>query len=151
MHGSSGVQSLSFSVDGALLFTTGKERDFFVWNIAGRPFEKAIASELAENPQLEAVDTVEDNFDNSVPFFSELLAAEIAKQEAGDIEKIKHRTRGRLAEISEKLQAMLEANAKAPELEQLDRDEFVLDVEKKERFEKDGKEAADQMRENARL
>lgn len=45
---------------------------------------------------------------------------------------------------------MLNANEAAPELEKLDRDEFVLDLLEKEEMESQGQEKAEAMREEAR-
>ena len=150
VHGSSGVQCLSFSADSSLLFSTGYERDFFVWSIAGKPIDRPILSTQAEDPQLETLESVEDFSDEKVLFIKSILAEAKAKSEARDVERVKSKLKGRMQEIQDKLYAMLKANEKAPELEKLERDEFVLDLEAKKKIEEKGKIAARELKEDAK-
>jgi FOG: WD40 repeat len=149
VHGSSGVQSLSFSADSNLLFSTGHERDFFAWNNLGKLFEKPVLSS-AEDPSLETIENVEDFPDDKVNFITNILSEAKAKTEIRDIERVKSKQKARLQEIKDKLAALLKANDKAPDLEKLDRDEFVLDLEAKKKIEEKGRLAAEALKREAK-
>ena len=149
VHGSSGVQSLSFSADSNLLFSTGHERDFFAWNNSGKLFEKPVLSS-AEDPSLETIENVEDFPDDKVNFITNILSEAKAKTEIRDIERVKSKQKARLQEIKDKLAALLKANDKAPDLEKLDRDEFVLDLEAKKKIEEKGRLAAEALKREAK-
>jgi WD40 repeat protein len=150
IHGSSGVQNLSFSADSSLLFSTGHERDFFSWSMVGKLIDRPILSSQAEDSALEALEVVEDLSDNDVKLVRDILAESKAKSEAKDVERVKSKQRARAQEIQDKLYAMLKANEKAPDLEKLDRDEFILDLKAKKKIEDLGKERAKQLKEEAK-
>jgi WD40 repeat protein len=150
IHGSSGVQSLNFSADSSLLFSTGHERDFFCWNLVGKLIDRPTLSSQAEDPSLESLETVQDLSDTSVVLAKNIIAEAKAKSEAKEIERVKSKLKTRMQEIQDKLFAMLKANEKAPELEKLDRDEFVLDLQAKKKIEEKGREAATALKEEAK-
>ena len=150
VHGSSGVQSLAFSADTSLLFSTGHERDFFAWSLVGKPIDRPILSSQAEDPAIEALEGIEDQSDDKVVFIKQIFAEAKAKAEAKDVERVKSKLRARAQEIQDKLYAMLKANEKAPDLEKLDRDEFILDLQAKKMIEDLGKEKAKALKEEAK-
>jgi WD40 repeat protein len=149
VHGSSGVQCIEFSADSTLMYSTGKERDFFAWSLTGRVLERAVQSSAPEDSQLEALDSQEDLADEEAPAFKKVLAEMIAKQEAREVERNKSKFIERVRQINEKLMQLIAANEKAPELEKLDRDEFVLDLKAKQELEAEGLKAADELRRKA--
>lgn len=150
VHGSSGVQSLAFSADSSLLFSTGHERDFFAWSLTGKPIERPILSSQAEDPSLEALESVEDLADETVQYIKAILAETKAKSEAKEVERVKSKMKNRVQEIQDKLFSMLKVNEKAPDLEKLDRDEFILDLKAKVQIEEMGKTDAKALKEEAK-
>lgn len=150
VHGSSGVQSLTFSADSSLLFSTGHERDFFSWHLNGKALDRPIQSSQAEDPALEAIESIPDISDLKILLARTILMESKAKSEAREVERVKSKLKSRMQEIQDKLIAMLKANEKAPDLEKLDRDEFVLDLANKMKIENQGKEAAKKLKDEAK-
>lgn len=109
-----------------------------------------MASSITEDPQLDALDNVDDLGDNEIMFFSAILLEAKTKAEAKEVERQKAKTKAKLQEIQDRLYALLSANEKAPELEQLDRDEFVLDLNAKSKIEDEGKKGAEGLKEQAK-
>lgn len=150
VHGSSGVQSLAFSADSSLLFSTGHERDFFAWSLSGKLIDRPIISSQAEDPSLESLESIEDFPDSNVQFIKNILAEAKAKSEAKEVERVKSKMKNRVQEIQDKLFSMLKVNEKAPDLEKLDRDEFILDLKAKSKIEDMGKDNARALKEEAK-
>ena len=146
----SSVEWLRFSNDSGLLLSAGKERDFFCWNLGEKPLEKPLTLELEEDPSLASFQETEDSQDNQLTLASELLRRNLEKEEAKQVAEVKQNLKDKLVGIQEKLKTMLDMNEKVPELEKLDRDEFVLDLAKKQEIEQQGQLAADALREKAK-
>lgn len=140
VHSGTGVQQLSFSLDGSLLFSTGQDGDFFAWNATGRVSERPSVASVSEDPALEALETIEET--EEVPCYTSILAEKFAALEAPEIEKTKERAKEKVVVTQKKLTEMLLFNEQVPELEKLDRDEFVIDVEERKNIEKIGEMAA---------
>jgi WD40 repeat protein len=146
VHSGTGVQHLSFSLDGSLLFSTGQDGDFFVWNTTGRVFERPALASVTEDPSLEALETIEEA---ETACYTEFLAEKIAAEEAPEIMKAKEQAKQKVEASQKRLQEMLKFNETVPELERLERDEFVIDIEERKRIERLGQKLAIEVQQEA--
>ena len=145
-HGPGSVKHLAFSADSALLFSTGTMGNMFCWSTSGRTMDRPVPSSVQEDSTLAQFDVSEDIEDSGVPLFTALLTADIVLSERDEVRQKQETIRSSLASIQQRLNRMLDFNESAPDLEKLDRDEFVVDVKLKEDIEAAGHKAASELR-----
>jgi len=76
-------------------------------------------------------------FEN-IKFFHDILEDDFQKEQQGAKEQFRQTLVTELTQIKDNLMTLLAENEQATEIEQLERDEFVIDIERRDRIEKEG-------------
>ncbi|CAD8159373.1 unnamed protein product [Paramecium pentaurelia] len=141
---SGGVSTIFVSQKYKMIYSGGFEGDLFWWTgekIRG----DSDAAQLMKN-NYNAPMEIQDMPDQEVRYYQQVLEIEFLEQQAPIREQQKRQTKDLLKQIQSKLNALLQENAEADELERLSRDEFVIDLYARDAILEDGKKQQQALR-----
>jgi WD40 repeat protein len=135
-----GVRALCFSKDRTTLYTAGGDGTFLVWPVGAKPNPNQAMepADFFSSPDLSNIAQVDNEPDESVKYFKELLEEQFYDSEVPRKNEFKAYLAKELKNVQTRLYELLEDNKKAQDIEQLERDEFVIDTKKREELEKKG-------------
>ena len=143
-----GVKSLWFSKKRTVLYSAGGDGSFLCWSVgqAPNPLQPIEPADFFSSPDLSNIPQVENTSDASVKYYKDLLEEQFLDSEAPRRDEFRAYLTKELKSLQNKLYELLEDNKKAQEIEQLRRDEFVIDLKKKDVLENQGEKERDQIR-----
>jgi len=86
---------------------------------------------------------------DQVKRYGDILMEELLVQQEKAKAEFKKELSGTLGQIKEKLMALLAENEQVTDIERLERDEFIIDVARKEKVENEGEKECDEIRKEA--
>jgi hypothetical protein len=147
-----GVTALCFSRVRTTLYTAGGDGTFLVWPVGAKPNpNQAIEpADFFSSPDLSNIPQIDNCEDEEVKFYKDLLEEQFLESEVSRKEEFKAYLSKELKSLQSKLYDLLEDNKRAQEIEQLEREEFVIDVEKMKSMESNGESEREQIRKEAK-
>ena len=147
-----GVKSLCFSKQRTTLYTAGGDGTFLVWPVGAKPNPNQAVepADFFSSPDLSNIPQIDNSDDESVKYYKELLEEQFFDSEIPKKEEFKAYLSKELKSLQAKLYELLEDNKKAQDIEQLERDEFVIDTNKKQHIEQEGEKERDKIRKEAK-
>jgi len=146
-----GVTALCFSRVRTTLYSAGGDGTFLVWPVGSNPNpNQAIEpADFFSSPDLSNIPQVENTDDESVAFYKDLLEEQFLESEVTRKEEFKSYLSKELKNLQNKLYSLLEDNKKAQDIEQLEREEFVIDLDRKTKLEFTGDAERESIRKEA--
>ena len=147
-----GVRALCFSKSRSTLYTAGGDGTFLIWFVGQKanPSQAIEPADFFSSPDLSNIAQIDNEPDEAVKYYKELLEEQFLQSEIPRKDGFKDLIKNELSKIQEKLYDLLEDNKKAQEIEQLEREEFVIDVKKKNELEEAGEAERDKIRKEAK-
>lgn len=147
-----GVRALCFSRKRTTLYTAGGDGAFLVWPVGAKPNpSQAIEpADFFSSPDLSNIPQVDNVDDEVVKYYKELLEEQFLESEIPRKEEFKAYLSKELRSLQTKLYDLIEDNKRAQEIEQLQRDEFVIDVKRKQRMEVEAEKEREVIRKEAK-
>lgn len=147
-----GVRALCFSKKRTTLYTAGGDGTFLVWPVGNKPNpNQAIEpADFFSSPDLSNIPQIDNEPDEAGKYYKELLEEQFLESEIPRKKQFKTEISKELKILQSKLHNLLEDNKKAQDIEQLERDEFVIDVKKKEALEVEGEKEREVIRKDAK-
>lgn len=131
-----GVTAVAFSNTRSTLYTAGGDGSLMAWTIGGKPnphqpipLDEDAGKDLYNMPEIERV-----NFEN-IKLFQDILEDEFRKEQEDAKEQFRQTLLNELSQIKDNLMTLLAENEQATDIEQLDRDEFVIDIKRRDKIE----------------
>jgi WD40 repeat protein len=148
-----GVKALCFSKKRTTLYTAGGDGTFLIWAVGNNPNpNQAIEpADFFSSPDLSNILQIDNVADDSVKFFKDLLEEQFIESEIPRKNEHKAYLSKELKSLQTKLFDLLEDNKKAQDIEQLDREEFVIDVRKRDVLEGEGEANRERIRKEAKI
>ena len=147
---SGGVTALCFSQTRSVIYSAGGDGTIMAWNFGGKPnpsspvtFPSDSNKAIAKLPELARVPG------NQIKLFKQILSEEFARIEAKAKQEFKEALVTDLSKIKDKLLALLAENERVSDIERLERDEFVIDVIRKDRVYSEGEKECEDIRKEA--
>ena len=127
-----GVSALCFSRVRSTLYTAGTDVTFLIWNIGNNPNpNQPIDPEDAFGADDQ---NIENQADDEVKHFKEILEEEFLQSMESQKAEFKSLIMKELDVIRGKLDQLLDMNDKAEDIEKLERDDFVIDLPRKNKI-----------------
>ncbi|EAR97028.3 hypothetical protein TTHERM_00196190 (macronuclear) [Tetrahymena thermophila SB210] len=142
-----GVSTLDFSKKYKLLYSGGYDGSFFAWSL-----DKVSFQNIQRNYEILREDVnIQDLPDEKVMHYQKVLEEELIKSKKEVNEQSKKVIEEGLKKIQNKLLELLDHNKnEAEELEKLERDDFVIDIDTKNKILDSGKQQRKQIKETAK-
>ena len=147
-----GVKALCFSNKRTTLYSAGGDGSFLAWSVGQKPnpMQAIEPADFFSSPDLSNIPQIENDEDSNVKYYKDLLEEQFLDSEVPRKEEFKKYLSKELESLQTKLFELLEDNKKAQEIERLDREEFVIDVKKKEEIEAEASKERDEIRKEAK-
>jgi len=147
---SGGITALCFSSARSTLYTAGGDGSLFAWSVGSKSNpNQPINLQKGEIEDIDKIDNMEDLPDWEIKTFKSILLDQFHKSQESKKEKFKEEIMSELNVIKSKLKELLEENNTVSEIERLERDDFVIDVERQERVINDGEHICEDIRMDA--
>ena len=147
---SGGVGTLCFSQSRSIIYTAGGDGAIMAWNFGGKPnpsdpitFPSGSNTALTNLPELARVPG------HQIKLYKQILREEFERREANAKLEFKDMLVADLSKIKDKLLALLAENERVTDIERLERDDFVIDVDRKDRVETEGEKECEDIRKEA--
>lgn len=147
---SGGVGTLCFSQSRSIIYTAGGDGAIMAWNFGGKPnpsepitFPSGSNSALTNLPELARVPG------HQIKLYKQILSEEFERKEANAKLEFKDMLVADLSKIKDKLLALLAENERVTDIERLERDDFIIDVDRKERVVTEGEKECEDIRKEA--
>lgn len=114
------------------------------------PTQAIEPADFFSSPDLSNIPQIDNTADSAVKYFKELLEEQFLESEIPRRDEFKTHLTKELKNLQNKLYSLLEDNRKAQEIEQLSRDEFVIDLKKKAQLETEAEKERDRIRKEAK-
>eukprot|EP00002_Diphylleia_rotans_P030276 TRINITY_DN620_c0_g1_i6.p1 TRINITY_DN620_c0_g1~~TRINITY_DN620_c0_g1_i6.p1 ORF type:complete len:1590 (-),score=396.80 TRINITY_DN620_c0_g1_i6:241-5010(-) len=139
-----GISQIAFSsIDAKSVFTTGMDGSILCWTIkTGHAFKFQPPPELLTD--YDSLPEVEDSSPSDEPTFFEKTLREFRDEEERQFSYAKNAARDEIQKLRSRYQKIIESNEAVPDLERLDRSEFVIDIEMRDRLIAEGEEKVKQ-------
>lgn len=148
-----GVRALCFSRKRTTLYTAGGDGTFLIWAVGSNPNPNQAVepADFFSSPDLSSISQIDNEADDSVKYYKDLLEEQFIESEIPRKNEHKVYLSKELKSLQTKLHDLLEENRKAQEIEQLERDEFVIDIKKKQDLEAEGEKQREKIRKEAKI
>eukprot|EP00347_Sterkiella_histriomuscorum_P023011 403336298 len=145
-----GITALTFSKVRSTLYTAGGDGAFFAWTLGGKPNPSQPVPLLKGDLEaIDKIDQIDDLPEYEIRPYKEILQDLFHKQQASKKERFKEEIMSELEVIKQKLHELLDENDRVTDIEKLERDEFVIDVEKRDKANDQGEKVCDEIRKEA--
>lgn len=145
-----GVNAVAFSNTRSTLYSAGGDGSLMAWIIGGKPnpaqpvlLDDGLGEELTGMPEIERV-----SFDN-IKLFQDILEDEFKKEQEDAKEQFRQTLLTELSSIKDNLMTLLAENEQATDIEQLERDEFIVDTNRRDKLETEGEQECEEIRKEA--
>ena len=138
---SGGVSSLEMGREISIIYSGGYEGSLFSWltdedvEIPERENQMKI-----DDVAVEEMEELEDNFDEDIMYYERVIEEEEYQAQEDERDKVKSELKDQLEEIRDKLRELLLSNDYADELERLERGDFCIDIELRDKIQREGNE-----------
>jgi len=148
---SNGVSALEMGREVGIIYSGGFEGSLFSW-MADEDAETPERENpmKIDDPEVEDLEELEDNFDEDIMHYERVIEEDEYQAQEEERERVKGELRDELEQIRDKLRELLLANDYADELEKLDRGDFCIDIESRDKIQREGTEKKDKMKNEAR-
>ena len=119
-----------------MFYSCGKDGSFYVWNVKDEtviPFSDSFENDPVKSQKIESKG-------ETIKYYEEIIEEEYLEKMKSEINKKKKAQFDKLEKIKRELQELLAENSKHNELERLDRDEFAIDLESKQKVTEAGQQ-----------
>lgn len=130
---SGGITALTFSNARSTLYTAGGDGAFFAWTVGGKPNpHHPVQLDKTDVEAIDKIEQIDDMMQADIRPYREILEEQFHRQQLSKKERYKEEVMQELKVIKNKLHDLLAENEKVTEIERLERDDFVIDVERGE-------------------
>ena len=143
---SGGVHAMSFGQDKMYLYSGGGDGSIFLINLSGKQLPTASNQPEFNLTELEEIEEVTEELIEEIPFYLDIKKKEYEESLIPEQMKHKENVGVELTKIKQRLNDLLHKNEEAPDIEKLEREEFVIDVWRKEAMLKSRDEDCDNIR-----
>ena len=148
---SGGVTALCFSQNRSTVYSAGGDGAVMSWTVGGKPNpSKPIQGDPSMGAALDKMDKVDRVPGSQIKLYKQILQEEFTRQQASAKAQFKDNMMQELNKIRQGLMELLAENERCTEIEKLERDDFVIDVNRKDRVERAGDEECDAIRKEAK-
>jgi len=131
---SGGVGALCFSQSRSIIYSAGGDGAIMAWNFGGKP-NPAEPIELpgGANKALSGLPELARVPGHQIKLYKQILREDFERKEANAKLEFKDMLVADLSKIKDKLLTLLAENERVTDIERLERDDFVIDVDRKDR------------------
>ena len=146
---SGGITAIGLNRSATFAYTAGADGSICIYALGNEAYPRQ-AVPLDHKNAVEAVAKVPTAPEalpiDKLPSLREIMIAEFNRSNEVRKDKFKKEIMGDLVKIRNKLQELLADNERVTDIEQLERDEFVIDTEKRDHFEQQGENVCSEIR-----
>jgi hypothetical protein len=147
---SGGVTALCFSKSRSTVYTAGGDGSFMAWTVGGKanpnqpiPMNDSLSPELSNMREVERVPG------SQIRLFKEILLESFVAQQENARANYRQAVMQDLMKIKEGLMTLLAENDRVTDIERLERDEFVIDVNRSVEVHDEGEKECEDIRKEA--
>lgn len=141
---------MTLSAYRSTLYTAGGDGAFFAWTIGGKPNpHHPIQLERMDLEAIDKIEQIEDIPQSEIRPYREILEEQFHRQQAARRERFREEVKIELENIRKRLHDLLAENEKVTDIERLQRDDFVIDVERTQQINEEGENICEEIRKEA--